>query len=147
MAAVAASAPFRAWTHARDPAASARALVFSPPTDHFSAIPKAIRYRDFFLSLVAFTAILSEVMPILLTNVPYGLIRTRLTQEACTWLATAILCWMIVVVVASCMRIRWVALPAEPNSIAGVLYYVADSEAAAGFQAARLRSEKELEAP
>ena len=141
---MASNVPFRSFAHSRDRRTSARALLFSPPATPFSAISTTIRSRDPYLMLVTFTALLSEFMPVLLCNVVFGLTRTKETQMICIWLATAILAWMIVVVVVSCLCIRWIDVPVAPNSIAGVLYYVTDSKATSLLRGPNLPSDEEL---
>jgi len=52
---------------------------------------------------------------------------------------------MVIVVLVSCLFVRWVNMPAEPDSIAGMLYYVADSKGMLVFEGPGHHSTKELE--
>ena len=80
---MATTTPFRTFAHAKDTRTLARALRFSPPANPFSAIPTAVRSRDAFLSFVTLTALLSEVMLIVLGNVVFRLTLTKTTHTVC----------------------------------------------------------------
>lgn len=79
-----------------------------------------------FLVIVAFTAILSEFMPILLSNVPFRVTQTWIASRVCNWLAVGILSIMWLVVVGS-FFVSWPHMPVDPSTIAGAVYYVCDS--------------------
>ncbi|KAM7187867.1 hypothetical protein V8F33_010981 [Rhypophila sp. PSN 637] len=116
--------PFRKLSHGPQPAS--RTILAAPSMTAFTGIYAAFQQRDWFLVLVAFTAILSEFMPLLLNNVPFKVTQTWVAHLVCTWLAIAILSIMWVVVVVS-FFIKWPHMPADPSTIAGTMFYVFDS--------------------
>ena len=93
-----------------------------------------MRRRDPFLGLIAFTAVMSEFMPILLNNVPFRLTQTWETHMGCAWTAAGMLAWMLLVVLGSWLFIKWPKMPVTANTVAGLWYYVADSEARGLFE-------------
>ncbi|KAK4044078.1 hypothetical protein C8A01DRAFT_43014 [Parachaetomium inaequale] len=103
-----------------------RSITLSPPLNAFSGIVSAVKQRHGFLIVVAFTAILAEFMPILLSNVPFRVTQTWTASRACTWMAVGVLSLMWLVVVGS-FFIRWPHMPVDPSTIAGAVYYVCDS--------------------
>ncbi|EAQ87616.1 hypothetical protein CHGG_04235 [Chaetomium globosum CBS 148.51] len=103
-----------------------RTITVSPPLNAFSGIVGAVQQRHEFLILVAFTAILSEFMPIVLSNVPFRVTQTWMTSRVCTWMAVGILSLMWLVVVGT-FFVRWPHMPVDPSTIAGAMYYVCDS--------------------
>lgn len=117
-------------------------ILLSPPINAFTGIFSAIRRRDFFLVVVAFTAILSECMPVLLNNVPFRVTQTWATHMVCTWMAVGILCLMWLVVVGS-FFVRWNHMPVDPSTIAGAMYYVCDSGMLANFEGLSTLRKKE----
>ena len=95
--------------------------------------------------LVAGTAAAAEFTPLLLANVPFLLTQTKAVHDACTWLAAAILLWMAGVVIYAGFCIRWPALPVRPDTVAGLMYYVAGDRRVDGlFAGMGLLSEQEL---
>ncbi|KAH6856110.1 hypothetical protein B0I37DRAFT_68895 [Chaetomium sp. MPI-CAGE-AT-0009] len=103
-----------------------RTITSSPPLNAFSGIVGAIRQRHCFLVLVAFTAILAEFMPIVLSNVPFRVTQTWIASRVCTWMAVGILGLMWLVVVGT-FFVSWPHMPVDPSTIAGAMYYVCDS--------------------
>ncbi|KAK0721572.1 hypothetical protein B0T26DRAFT_643506 [Lasiosphaeria miniovina] len=108
------------------PQPAGRSVVLSPPLNAFSGILSAARRRHRYLVTVAFTAILSEFLPLLLSNVPFRVTQTWMTHMVCTWLAMAILTVMWLVV-AGGFLVKWPHLPVDPSTIAGAMFYVHDS--------------------
>ncbi|KAK3938248.1 hypothetical protein QBC46DRAFT_265837 [Diplogelasinospora grovesii] len=124
------------------PQPAERSILLSPSLNAFTGIFRAIQRRHVFLVIVAFTAILSEFMPILLNNVPFRITQTWVTHLVCTWLAVAILCVMWLVVVAS-FFISWPHMPVDPSTIAGAMYYVCDSWMLYNFEGLGVLDKKE----
>ncbi|OAA62070.1 hypothetical protein SPI_04929 [Niveomyces insectorum RCEF 264] len=89
------------------------------------------------LGAVALMTLLAEFLPALLANVPYSVTQTRPAAVVCARLVAAILVLMLAVLAASFVvcrggggggdDARWPALPADPRTIAGAMYYVTDS--------------------
>ncbi|KAK3318953.1 hypothetical protein B0H66DRAFT_558470 [Apodospora peruviana] len=111
---------------ARGPQPASRSILLAPPLSAFTGIWSAFKQRHLFLVVVAFTAILSEFMPILLNNIPFRVTQTWVTHLVCTWLAVGILGVMWLVVVGSFL-VKWPHMPADPSTIAGAMFYVSDS--------------------
>ncbi|KAK4663183.1 hypothetical protein QC763_606380 [Podospora pseudopauciseta] len=110
----------------QSPRPAHQSITLSPPMNAFSGIGSAIKRRHIFLIVVAFVAILSEFLPILLNNVPFRVTQTWIASRVCTWLAVAIMAIMWIVVAAS-FFIKWPHMPVDPSTIAGAMYYVCDS--------------------
>jgi len=62
--------------------------------------------------------VLGEVLPVVLSNVPYTLTQTRRTHDVCTGLSLGIMggMWM-----------SWPHMPVDPRTLGGCVWYVADS--------------------
>ncbi|KAK0671648.1 hypothetical protein QBC41DRAFT_48689 [Cercophora samala] len=110
----------------QSPRPAHQSITLSPPMNAFSGIYSAIKRRHIFLIVVAFVAILSEFLPILLNNVPFRVTQTWVASRVCTWLAVAIMAIMWIVVAAS-FFIKWPHMPVDPSTIGGAMYYVCDS--------------------
>ncbi|KAJ2902617.1 uncharacterized protein MKZ38_000284 [Zalerion maritima] len=110
-----------------------KSILLTRPTNAFFGIWTAIKRGDVFLILVAFMAIVTEFLPIILVNVPYSLTQTRTTHVVCTRLTMAILIADILVVFASLFR-KWPHMPADPRNIAGAMYYVTESRMLRDFE-------------
>ncbi len=102
--------------------------------DPISGLVAAIRDCDMLQTIIALTAVLSEFMPVLLSNIPYRITQTEAIHAICTWTAAAILCWMILVLLLTGLYVRWPDSTRWPDTIAGLLYYVADSPAVHLFE-------------
>ena len=150
LASVATMAPFQAMAmHARPQPAERSVLLPSRPTNEFSSLRTAFallgfsiegrrvrRARDappvqhaLFLALVAVMTLLSEFLPVLLANVPYRATQTRDASVACARAVAVVLILMLLTLVASFVAVRWPALPADPRTLAGSMYYVVDAHA------------------
>ena len=121
---------------------SATAIGNSPPTTVFTGLWQAVRDREAFLGVVAFTGILAKFMPTLLGNVPYYIKQTWMTHVVTGWMTAAILIWMILVLAWSYF-VKWPRLPVDPDTIAGRLHYVCDSSILEDFEGTSKMSGKE----
>jgi hypothetical protein len=72
---------------------------------------------------VALTAILSELLPLFLANVPMRSAGEGDMSAACTWLAVGVICFMIVVLLWSFFLTWPPDMPIDPSTIAGAMYY------------------------
>ncbi|KAK3372663.1 hypothetical protein B0H63DRAFT_439963 [Podospora didyma] len=114
-------------------------VLLSPPSSLFAGIWRALRTRDGMLGNVALCALLAKFAPILFSAIPFRNTVTWKMHESCTWMAVALLAYMVVVLVlaAALPYINLIMrkkqgqmmpdMPVEPNSIAGCMYYVCDS--------------------
>lgn len=118
--------PYQLMSYGSQPAL--RSILLPRATNPFSGIYIAVRHRLVFLFFTSAAAILSEFLPILLSNVPYNLSQTRLSHDICTIFAAASLASMAACVVISFL-IRWPPMPVDPRSVAGAMWYVTESPA------------------
>lgn len=81
------------------------------------------RDRDAYLGAVATAGIFAELLPLLLSNVPFEFDLD--SAGICTWMSVAILCVLMVAVVASFL-VRWPHMPVDPSTVAGAMYYASD---------------------
>ncbi|KAK7948394.1 uncharacterized protein PG986_009280 [Apiospora aurea] len=103
------------------------AAVLTPPTNAYSGLWEVCQWRrpDGYLGLVAFTAILSDVLPVLLANVPSKALQASATHLVCTWIAAAILSQMLVVITWSFL-VDWPPMSMDPSTVAGAMYFALD---------------------
>jgi hypothetical protein len=118
-----------------------KSILLSRPTNTFSSAWAAISQSqisssscsqarekgDWLLLLSAIMAVLAELLPVVLANIPYSLTQTLTTHNVCTYISLGILGSMIAVLGASLFA-RWPHMPVDPRTLAGAMYYVADSE-------------------
>ncbi|RYP75207.1 hypothetical protein DL771_002532 [Monosporascus sp. 5C6A] len=117
---------------AQAPQSAQRSILLAPPTNAFSGVWSAVRRRDGFLAVVALTSVLSEFLPVVLAEIPFRVSQTYLVHRITTWSAVGILCIMLLVLVSS-FFIKWPHMPLDPTTVAGAMYYVADSWMLGGF--------------
>ncbi|KAK0629706.1 hypothetical protein B0T17DRAFT_575352 [Bombardia bombarda] len=133
--------PFSAITET--PQLARRSVAFSPPANAFTGIWSALKQRHMRLAIVAFMAILSEVLPVLLINVPFNLTQTWMTQNVCSWMAFAIISTMWLIVVCS-FFLRLPHMPVDPSStIAEAMFYVCESRMVERFEGLSVLGQKE----
>ncbi|KAK4450486.1 hypothetical protein QBC34DRAFT_493767 [Podospora aff. communis PSN243] len=140
---VATAWPFLVLSSRRASAKKTReAIDYRPPTNAFSGMLEGIRQRDILLFVAAFMAAVADVfLPMLLSNIPYSLTQTVKTHRYCSNAALAVLGSMVVVLVGSMAFVRWPHMPVDPRTVAGMAYYVADSEELRGEVMARVSGE------
>ncbi|KAK8025799.1 hypothetical protein PG990_003622 [Apiospora arundinis] len=120
--AVAFLSPYRLYRKHDD-----KATLLTPPTNAYSGLWEVCHWRhpDGYLGLVAFTSILSDVLPVLLANVPSKAMQASTTHLVCTWFAAAILSLMLVVVTWSFLVV-WPHMSMNPSTVAGAMYFALD---------------------
>ncbi|KAK0667329.1 hypothetical protein QBC41DRAFT_140022 [Cercophora samala] len=116
--------PFQLMALSTQPAS--RSLLLSPSTNPFSGLYSAMKSRHTFLLAVSTAAIMSEFLPVLLSNVPFTLYQTSAAATACAVLSCIFLAVMLAVLGWS-FWIRYPPMPADPRSIAGMMYYLSQS--------------------
>jgi hypothetical protein len=118
--------PFVYMTRQACPAS--RSVLLARPTNSFSGAVEAVRQGDLLLICVALMAITAELfLPVVLSNIPYGLTQTLATHTACTFVSLGILAAMVTVLCLSMILVRWPEIPVDPRTLAGAMYYVACS--------------------
>ncbi|KAK0730875.1 hypothetical protein B0H67DRAFT_639324 [Lasiosphaeris hirsuta] len=105
---------------------AARSILLSLSTNPFSGIYAAVKQRHLFFFATSLAAILSEFLPVLLSNVPFSLSQTGVTATVCTAMSGLFLSIHIAVLIAS-FFIRYPPMPVDPRSVAGAMYYVSQS--------------------
>jgi len=130
---------------AQEPQLAANSILLTCPSNPFSGVWATARRRSPLPLATALTAVVAELLPVLLANIPFELHQTFLANVACTHGSLAVLGAMVLVLAAS-LPVRWPHMPVDPRSVAGAAYYVAGSRAllqdAAGL-ATRPRAEAE----
>jgi len=121
-----------------------RSILLSPLTNPFSGIYAAVKHRQLFLFAASLAAILSEFLPLLLSNVPFSLAQPYDAAAACIIMSCIFLSVLIAVVVAS-FFIRYPPMPVDPRSIAGAMYYVSQSHMLSDFNGISRFDAKERE--
>lgn len=119
-----------------------KSILVSRPTNAFYGIYLAIKQRHLFYVSACLMAILSEFLPILLSNIPHKLTQVLLPTLVCTRISLAILSAMILVILYS-FFIRWPPMPVDPRSVAGALWYVCESRMLDDFAGVSEMSGKE----
>ncbi|KAK3905777.1 Zonadhesin [Staphylotrichum tortipilum] len=101
-------------------------ILFTPSTNPFSGIYSALRHKQPFLLCVSIAAVLSELLPVLLSNVPFNLAQTSTAATVCAVLSCIFLGLMLLVLAAS-FFVRYPPMPVDPRCIAGLIWYVSRS--------------------
>ncbi|EJT80952.1 hypothetical protein GGTG_00942 [Gaeumannomyces tritici R3-111a-1] len=116
--------PFKAM--ARRPQPPERSILVSRTSNGFYGLYRAARQREPYTFLVALMTCLAEALPAVLSNVPYKATQTLASHVACARISLVVLGAMLAVLLAS-FALDWPALPADPRSVGGLMYYVTDS--------------------
>ena len=124
--AVAFLSPFRMLDQ-QDPQYRREAVCMTPPTNVFSGMRSAFfrRPRDYYLGAVSLIGILSELLPLLLSNVVFESSHSYTGFESCTWISVTVLGMLMIVAVGSFL-IKWPHLLVDPTTVAGAMYYASD---------------------
>ena len=127
--------PFRSLDASRPFSSSSRkrrleseAVLNPPATNPYTGTYFAFRRGQWLLLGTALMALAGDLLPAFLANVPYSLTQTWDAHRLCTYAALTILGAMVVVLAAS-MCVRWPHMLVDPRSMAGMMYYVAGSDA------------------
>lgn len=100
------------------------APYMTPPTNPFSGIWSSLTpgRRDIYLGFVSATAILSEILPLLLSTTLDKCTESFWAHTVCLWMAVSILGIMIFTVAGSFL-VYWPHMPIDPSTVAGGMYY------------------------
>ncbi|KAI0602445.1 hypothetical protein F4775DRAFT_537261, partial [Biscogniauxia sp. FL1348] len=103
------------------------AFELNPPSNPFSGLvfSRSRGTRDLFLGIVSVTAILSEILPMILGNVSSNGPAASSVEDICTWLSVAILSIMIFTVLGS-FFVKWPHMPMDPSTMVGAMYYASE---------------------
>ncbi|RSM20526.1 hypothetical protein CDV31_000503 [Fusarium ambrosium] len=119
-------------------------VLLTRPTNGVSGFWSAIKHGQLFAAIVAIMNILSEFMPILLSNIPYSLSQVRIAHDICTQLSVGILSAMALTIISSFV-VPWPDMPVDPRSVAGAMYYVSESVMVDHFSGMASMDNKERE--
>ncbi|KAH8647971.1 hypothetical protein BX600DRAFT_518371 [Xylariales sp. PMI_506] len=117
-------------------------ILESPPTNPFHGIVLAVQRRNSFFAAVALATLLSDLLTILLSNIPFRATQASVMSRICTCGAIAILCAMILVVISG-FFVRWPPMPVNPATIAGAMYYICDSGVVNDMESTSVFAKKE----
>lgn len=121
--------PFSTLSNPSSPAhRTAQAVLATPTTNPFSGACTALAQNQPLVFCAACIAVLAELLPVLLANIPYALTQTLLTHTVCTYLALGVLGAMVLVLGGTVVLVRWPDVPLDPRTVGGAVYYVAGSE-------------------
>ncbi|KAM7196607.1 hypothetical protein V8F33_006106 [Rhypophila sp. PSN 637] len=132
---------YRLMSHRPQPARRSVLHVRSPTV--ISGLLSSIRHRDVLAASISVAGILSKFLPAPLASVPFQSSQTWQTHEICVWTTVALLLIMIVILMAHMWLVKWPAMPAAPDSLAGWIYYVIDSAMLRDFERLSMVSTKE----
>ncbi|KAM0431072.1 hypothetical protein ACHAPT_005710 [Fusarium lateritium] len=128
----------------RGPQTASDSVLLTRPTNGVSGFWSATKHGQLFPAIVALMNILSEFMPILLSNIPYSLSQVRIAHDICTMLSVGILSAMALTIIFSFV-VRWPDMPVDPRSVAGAMYYVSESVLVDHFSGMASMDNKERE--
>jgi len=137
---VAILAPYRRM--ANKPQGATRSVLAKRPTYAVTGIFAGLRHRDPLLFGVSSMAVLSDFLPMLFANVPYDLTLTQGVHVVCARTSAGVLVLMAAVLVAS-MFASWPTFPVDPRSIAGEMWYVAESRWTEKMEGTAVMTERE----
>ncbi|RMJ16127.1 hypothetical protein CDV36_004167 [Fusarium kuroshium] len=123
---------------------AANSVLLTRSTNGVSGFWSAIKHGQLFAAIVAVMNILSEFMPILLSNIPYSLSQVRIAHDICTQLSVGILSAMALTIISSFV-VPWPDMPVDPRSVAGAMYYVSESVMVDHFSGMASMDNKERE--
>ncbi|KAJ4297317.1 hypothetical protein N0V88_004235 [Collariella sp. IMI 366227] len=102
-------------------------VLFTPSTNPFSGLYSSVRrHPNPFLFCVSLAAIMSEFLPVILSNVPFNLAQTRTAATVCAVLSCLFLGFMLVVLIWS-FWVQYPPMPVDPRTVGGILWYVSKS--------------------
>ena len=119
-------------------------ILFTPSTNPFSGFYSSLRHRQPFLLCVSVAAVLSEFLPVLLSNVPFNLAQTSTAATVCAVLSCIFLGFMLLVLGAS-FFVRYPPMPVDPRCVAGLMWYVSKSAMLDDFDGVSVLAGKERE--
>ncbi|KAK0620768.1 hypothetical protein B0T14DRAFT_431249, partial [Immersiella caudata] len=132
--------PYRRLWHTALP----HVLTTPRPTSPFVGIIGSIARREWFVTLVAFTSILSKFLPILLSMIPFSPFQTWEMHESSTWATIGTLGFMILVLLYGHFVVKNPHFPVDPEGLVGQMYYLCDSEIVDDLRGAGLDAKEDV---
>ncbi|KAF1985647.1 hypothetical protein K402DRAFT_105430 [Aulographum hederae CBS 113979] len=121
-----------------------RSILVTTSYNTFERFVQSLKRRDSYVSTVAFSAILADVLIILLPAVPYKPTTTHKAFLVSTCMSLVILFVMIFTIVWVFFRSKMMTLPRSPTTIASTLSYICASRFIDDFGGMRGMNGKEL---
>lgn len=123
-------------------------ILLSPPMNVFVGLYRSVVPVFHLPSFsIAMACLLAKFTPILFSNIPFRNTVTWTMHEASTWMAVAILSYMVVVLLCSLLWFgrtsRNVYMPVRPDTIMGCLYYLCESNMVKDFEGLGLMNARE----
>lgn len=111
-------------------ATSTNSILLPTHMSPITAVLPSLARGQYLVSLISFTAILTEFLPIALANVAFSPAMTRTAYDVCTFVSISILFIMLCSLALLICRPRKHVkpLPRKPNTLASVLLYVTKGE-------------------
>jgi fluoride exporter len=119
-----------------------RSVLAKRPTYAVTGIVAGLRHRDPLLFSVSSMAVLSDFLPMLFANVPYDLTLTQGVHVVCARTSAGVLVLMAAVLIAT-MFVNWPTFPVDHRSIAGQMWYVAESRWLEKMEGTAVMTERE----
>lgn len=123
--------PFRQLAQGRAPAR--KSILVSRPLNPVATLLSSIWHGQFFVGLGAFCLILSEVLIITLSGIPFNKGQLYVAYRISFWLSVAIMAFMLLATLILYLRPRGPDLPRSPNTIAAILSYLCGSHLLESF--------------
>ncbi|GAB1316399.1 hypothetical protein MFIFM68171_06609 [Madurella fahalii] len=115
------------------PQAARHSVLEERTINAFTGIWRALRQLEPLAGAMAFVTLLSKLLPLLLSGVPFATAQTFYAHEICTWGSIALLIIMIIVLITHMWLVKWPYMPVSLDSLAGCIYYVCDSAMLADY--------------
>ena len=103
-----------------------RSILVTQSSNPFTSLATAVRSRYPYLALVSVISVMSELSPAILANMAFRRVGSQGVDVVCARLSIALLSMMMLALLAS-FFIKWPHMPADPRSVSGMTYYVAES--------------------
>ncbi|KAF1997785.1 hypothetical protein P154DRAFT_565134 [Amniculicola lignicola CBS 123094] len=101
-------------------------ILMTEPSHPLTGLPQAIYHRHYVLALAATAAILSQLLTVTLSTIPFDSANAWNAYVASTWISISILLVMLLTLVVLFFH-RVPDLPVQPNTLAGHMIYLTNS--------------------
>ncbi|KAK0622329.1 hypothetical protein B0T14DRAFT_580404 [Immersiella caudata] len=118
----------------RQPQSAAQSVLEARATNPFTRLWRAVRRRDALTASIVIANILGKFLPVLLSGIPFKSTQTWRSQQICGWTTVSLLSLMILILLVYMRFAQWPELPVPPDSLAGVIYYVCNSQMLKDFE-------------
>ncbi|KAH8880941.1 hypothetical protein GQ53DRAFT_599966, partial [Thozetella sp. PMI_491] len=118
----------------RQPQTARSSILVSPCPNPFFGLGPAILRGDRVVASIAFSAILSKLAPITLSNIPFNVSQTWMAHLVYAWATVGVMGVMIAVLGLWSLFIRYPHMPLDESRLLGAIYYVCDSSVVQDFQ-------------